>query len=98
MLYYLAVECSFVYAKCTRIECQLLWSDLMSISNYVVGCPWLVGGDFHIISILEEYFGNASQDLGAMANFDSFVSNCSFFHLPTIGSSCTCTILEMVGV
>ena len=37
------VNASFVYAKCTRAERRILWSELSSLAGSI-SRPWLVGG------------------------------------------------------
>jgi hypothetical protein len=37
---------SFVYAKCTAVERQHLWTHMRQLSS-VITQPWLVGGDFN---------------------------------------------------
>ncbi|XP_071913990.1 uncharacterized protein [Coffea arabica] len=82
------VNASFIYAKCTRAERQTLWSELSSIVGSITWL-WLIGGDFNIISTLAEYTDRTPQDLGAISDFNTAISNCRFQELPYTGSSYT---------
>src|SRR5688572_29481127 len=47
---------SLVYAKCTQGERLQLWESMADIAN-TVNLPWIVGGDFNVISNEEEKLG-----------------------------------------
>ncbi|XP_071902725.1 uncharacterized protein [Coffea arabica] len=82
------VNASFIYAKCSKAERQTLWSELSSIARSITRL-WLVGGDFNVISTLAEYTGRAPQDLGAISDFNTAISNCRLQELSYTGSSYT---------
>ncbi|KAL9670621.1 hypothetical protein QQ045_008175 [Rhodiola kirilowii] len=63
--------CSFVYASLTRFARSLLWSTLLDKAPQYTG-PWLVTGDFNVISSWVENKGGARGDLGAMFDFNDF--------------------------
>ncbi|XP_027150341.1 phospholipid-transporting ATPase 2-like [Coffea eugenioides] len=58
------VCCSFVYAKCSPVERRSLWADLMSILGNLVSKPWIVGGDFNVIAVEDEYLIEAEKWVG----------------------------------
>ncbi|XP_071916243.1 uncharacterized protein [Coffea arabica] len=74
------VNMSFIYAKCTRVDRHSLRSELSSITGSVTR-PWLVGGYFNVISTLAEYAGRAAQDLGAISDFNTAISD---YHLQEV--------------
>nr|XP_027093673.1 uncharacterized protein LOC113714075 [Coffea arabica] len=78
---------SFIYAKCTRVGRHVLWSELRALASShkaVVG-----RGDFNAIRTLAEYTGRAHQDLGAISDFNTAISDCHLQELPYSGSSYT---------
>lgn len=54
---------TFIYAKHTRHERQLLWTDLLELQQVVGDRPWMLGGDFNVISSLDEYVGLSTPNL-----------------------------------
>jgi hypothetical protein len=68
----LSCLCSVVYAKCCQIDRRSLWDNLLQISA-VNSMPWILGGDFNIVSQLCERAGGGSVDLHAMGEFHSFM-------------------------
>nr|XP_027071962.1 uncharacterized protein LOC113696777 [Coffea arabica] len=78
------VNATFVYAKCSRFERRILWSELGYIAETITR-PWLVGGDFNMITYVIEYVGRVAQDLGAIANLNATISNCCLQELPFSG-------------
>lgn len=57
----------FVYAKCSRAERQVLWSQLQQLSS--IETPWLVGGDFNTILRPSEKRGGLAPDYGSIQDF-----------------------------
>lgn len=53
---------SVVYAKCSRAEIIELWNHL--ISQDITG-PWVVGGDFNIVSSSHEKAGGSMEESGS---------------------------------
>lgn len=76
-----------VYAKCTRSERIHLWDHLRTISD--TSLPWLIGGDFKIISTLDERLGGNAPLLSAMYDFNSCISDCSLSKCSPAGSKYT---------
>lgn len=58
-----------VYAKCTIIERQILWQDLISIHNLVGATPWFLRGDFNAIATLGEAKGRVTPNLQSISDF-----------------------------
>lgn len=54
---------SAIYAKYSRVARWPLWAALEALSS-TVGCPWMVAGDFNIISSAEEKCGGAAPRVG----------------------------------
>nr|XP_027067853.1 uncharacterized protein LOC113693523 [Coffea arabica] len=82
---------SFVYGKCSRVERRALWSALGLISEEMETKSWLVGGDFNVVAAADEYAGQATQDLTAMAEFAECISACDLKEIPFSGSRYTWT-------
>ena len=63
-----------VYAKCTLRERRDLWTGL---TNCVISpnTPWCVGGDFNIVSSVNERIGGVGSppDLNAMSDFNNCI-------------------------
>ncbi|XP_071921776.1 uncharacterized protein [Coffea arabica] len=75
------VNATVVYAKCKQSERRALWSELGTIASTITR-PWLVCWDFNIISSVTEYVGRATQDLGAIADFNEAISSCCLTEVP----------------
>lgn len=67
---------TLVHVKCTPVERHCLC--LSHIASLIGDRPRVVGGDFNIISSLEEYSGRAPQDLQAIANFNNSILTASY--------------------
>ncbi|KAG6526875.1 hypothetical protein ZIOFF_008962 [Zingiber officinale] len=61
-----------VYAKCTRSERSLLWESLEELRPEGDRL-WLVGGDFNVISSMEEHSAGVLARPGAMEDFNNFI-------------------------
>ncbi|XP_042415557.1 uncharacterized protein LOC122004792 [Zingiber officinale] len=61
-----------VYAKCTRLERSLLWESLEELRPEGDRL-WLVGGDFNVISSMEEHSAGVLARPGAMEDFNNFI-------------------------
>ncbi|KAG6538552.1 hypothetical protein ZIOFF_003676 [Zingiber officinale] len=61
-----------VYAKCTRLERSLLWESLEELRPEGDRL-WLVGGDFNVISSMEEHSAGVMARPGAMEDFNNFI-------------------------
>lgn len=65
---------TLVYAKCTSKERKVLWDDLIRLS--IRSSPWCKGGDFNIISALEEREGGSRPDMRGMQDFNDCILDC----------------------
>ncbi|KAG6466434.1 hypothetical protein ZIOFF_075772 [Zingiber officinale] len=61
-----------VYAKCTRLERSVLWESLEELRPEGDRL-WLVGGDFNVISSMEENSAGVLTRPGAMEDFNNFI-------------------------
>ncbi|KAG6469540.1 hypothetical protein ZIOFF_070469 [Zingiber officinale] len=61
-----------VYAKCTRLERSVLWESLEELRPEGDRL-WLVGGDFNVISSMEEHSAGVLARPGAMEDFNNFI-------------------------
>lgn len=86
-----------IYAKSTRHERQVLWSDLMDLSTGVASHPWAVGGDFNAIASLEEYAGQSTPDLSSISDFSAFLYQSDFQEISTTGGLFTWTGMRRAG-
>lgn len=78
---------SFVYAKCRSAGRRELWDHITQIAT-VVSTPWMVGGDFNIMSH-DEKLGGASPDVRAMDDFNDAVSTANLIDAGFQGSKYT---------
>lgn len=67
-----SIVCSFVYAKCRRRQRIELWDSLINIADNN-STPWLVGGDFNIITMHNEKKGIHPLDVNATMDFNNFI-------------------------
>lgn len=79
---------SFVYAKCSVMERQALWTSLLLVHSKISG-PWLVAGDFNCIMKVDEKLGGNPPHLGAISDFNECVSDCALIDAGFIGSQYT---------
>ncbi|XP_031100850.1 uncharacterized protein LOC116004818 [Ipomoea triloba] len=79
-----------VYAKHTRTDRQILWSQLNAIIEES-SSPLLLGGDFNVISSVAEYKGNATPELNSISDFSTFIADNSLLDLATTGGTFTWT-------
>ena len=70
---------TIVYAKCTRRERRDLWDQLRVVSSNTL--PWVVGGDFNIISSTTEREGGQPPDLNAMNDFNICQLDCGLLDI-----------------
>ncbi|XP_060211804.1 uncharacterized protein LOC132639369 [Lycium barbarum] len=54
-----ALLITVVYAKCTQVERRVLWESLEDIAENC-NSPWMIGGDFNVITSEEEKYGGLS--------------------------------------
>ncbi|XP_060210556.1 uncharacterized protein LOC132637493 [Lycium barbarum] len=74
-----------VYASYDAGERRVLWDSINQVSN-LFDLPWLVGGDFNVISTEEEKLGGLPILYNEVADFNHCLSNCSLQNLGYIGS------------
>ena len=78
-------QISAVYAKCTRVgRCQL-WEAIKAVAARSHG-PWLVAGNFNIISNATERSGGAPPNPRNMVEFNKAVFNCGLSDMGFEGS------------
>ena len=80
---------SAVYAKCTRVGRRSLWQALEQVN--VGNDPWMVAGDFNVISSAEERMGGAEANMTNMEEFHSAIFKCSLNDAGFDGSPFTWT-------
>lgn len=71
-----SVLMTFVYAKCTRTERQLLWDELRDIASSADGHPWIIGGDFNTILHYHDRIGSGSNRFLEMLDFGEMIVDC----------------------
>ncbi|KAL0287132.1 UNVERIFIED_CONTAM: hypothetical protein Sradi_7130600 [Sesamum radiatum] len=67
------IFCTFIYAKCYRNPRRNLWEELVKLSNQ--DAPWIVGGDFNVISHPNENQGGDIQRMGPMEDFNDMMTD-----------------------
>lgn len=60
------------------------WNSLLDVASTVCGSPWMIGGDFNVLSASSERIGSSHFDFNGTLEFNSFISTLS---LLDIGSS-----------
>ncbi|KAL3534900.1 hypothetical protein ACH5RR_003361 [Cinchona calisaya] len=85
-IHHTRVAVNLVYAKCTQVERQFLWADLIDIA---VGCSglWAISGDFSVIESILECLGCPVQNNQAMADFANMIFQCWLKNIPIMGSA-----------
>ncbi|KAG6488356.1 hypothetical protein ZIOFF_049599 [Zingiber officinale] len=79
-----------VYAKCTRLERSLLWENLEELRPEG-DILWLVGGDFNVISSMEEHSAGVLARPGAMEDFNNFIMLAGLVDVGFVGDRYTWT-------
>jgi len=69
------------------MERAQLWRQLNAIIDDTR--PFLLGGDFNVISSISEYRGNAFPELGSISDFSDFIIDNSLIDLATMGGQYT---------
>ncbi|KAL3529370.1 hypothetical protein ACH5RR_008692 [Cinchona calisaya] len=67
-----------------NLEVQKLNSNIEN--NQVRSLPWIVTGDFNVVSSIEEYLGSSHPDMNIIENFNKFLEDCNLFNLPFTGN------------
>lgn len=83
-----AFQLTFVYAKCSIQERQVLWRSLLAMHSTLTG-PWLVAGDFNCIMATDEKLGGNPPSLAAMSDFIDCSSDCGLIDAGYLGSKYT---------
>lgn len=83
-----AFQLTFVYAKCSIQERQVLWRSLLAMHSTLTG-PWLVAGDFNCIMATDEKLGGNPPSLAAMSDFIDCSSDCGLIDAGFLGSKYT---------
>ncbi|XP_059294842.1 uncharacterized protein LOC132047883 [Lycium ferocissimum] len=76
---------TLVYAKCDRIERIELWDSLYNLASDMT-IPWLVGGDFNVITDEEEKYGVLPVSLNEVEDFRHCIQTCNLTDLGFKGS------------
>uniref|UniRef100_A0A7N0ZRI2 Endonuclease/exonuclease/phosphatase domain-containing protein n=1 Tax=Kalanchoe fedtschenkoi TaxID=63787 RepID=A0A7N0ZRI2_KALFE len=63
---------SFIYATCSKHGRRRIWEALID-HNTQIKDPWMIGGDFNVISSWAEKRGGRMIDDGSMMEFKSFI-------------------------
>lgn len=82
--------CSIIYAKCTYVERRDLWDNLISFGNSLSE-PWMVGGDFNVVTKADEKLGGLQPNLRSMQEFHECISQCQLMDGGYFGSKYTWT-------
>ncbi|XP_060211818.1 uncharacterized protein LOC132639385 [Lycium barbarum] len=77
-----------VYASCDARERIVLWHSINQVSN-LFDLPWLVGGDFNVISTEEETLGGLPVLYNEVVDFNHCLSSCGLQDLGYVGSTYT---------
>ncbi|XP_071920627.1 uncharacterized protein [Coffea arabica] len=85
-----SIQFSAVYARCTRVGRRDLWATMGALAGEVVG-PWLLAGDFNVISSMEERAGGSPANERNMEEFNDSIGNCGLTEVPFDGSVFTWT-------
>ncbi|XP_059285202.1 uncharacterized protein LOC132038567 [Lycium ferocissimum] len=91
-LFHQSLNCNIVltvvYASCDAGERRMLWDSISQVSN-LFDLPWLVGGDFNVISTEEEKLGGLLVLYNEVADFNHCLSSCGLQDLGYVGSTYT---------
>ncbi|XP_060210739.1 uncharacterized protein LOC132637704 [Lycium barbarum] len=79
---------TLVYASCDAGERRMLWDSISQVSN-PFDLPWLVGGDFNVISSEEEKLGGLPVLYNEVATFNHCLSSYGLQDLGYVGSTYT---------
>ncbi|XP_027118540.1 uncharacterized protein [Coffea arabica] len=85
-----SIQLSVVYARCSRVGRRELWAAMEELMGTVRG-PWLVAGDFNVISNAEERTGGSPANARNMEEFNAAIGTCGLEEVPFDGSLFTWT-------
>lgn len=78
------VVASFIYVNClARLRVEL-WDHLLSLVSSI-SSPWIISGDFNIISNLSEKNGGLMSDSSGMYDFQNFIMQAALIDPGFIG-------------
>lgn len=81
-----AIMITCAYASCDGRERRTLWSDLPSV---IPNIPWIVVGDFNIVTSQEEKMSGCPINLNDAAEFAQMIQQSSLTNLGYNGSKYT---------
>lgn len=70
---------SAVYATCTRVGMRGLWDAMEAVKKQRE--PWLIAGDFNVITSISERLGGAPPNARNMKEFNDAIFNCGLFSI-----------------
>ncbi|XP_059288856.1 uncharacterized protein LOC132042280 [Lycium ferocissimum] len=76
---------TLVYANCDRTERIELWDSLYNLASDM-SVPWLVGGDFNVITDEDEKYGGLPVSLNEVEDFRHCIQTCNLTDLGYKGS------------
>nr|XP_027120329.1 uncharacterized protein LOC113737276 [Coffea arabica] len=85
-----SIQVSAVYARCSRVGRRELWSAMEGLAGEVIG-PWLLAGDFNVISTSEERVGGSPANARNMEEFNAAIGSCGLSEVPFDGGLFTWT-------
>ncbi|XP_071917069.1 uncharacterized protein [Coffea arabica] len=85
-----SIQLSAVYARCSRVGRRELWAAMEELVGTGRG-PWLLAGDFNVISNAEERAGGSPANARNMEEFNAAIGNCGLVEVPFDGSLFTWT-------
>uniref|UniRef100_A0A7N0T5Z1 Endonuclease/exonuclease/phosphatase domain-containing protein n=1 Tax=Kalanchoe fedtschenkoi TaxID=63787 RepID=A0A7N0T5Z1_KALFE len=77
---------SVVYAACSKHGRRTLWDVLLNLNSRMKD-PWLVGGDFNVISNWSERRGGRFVDDSSIAEFNSFIMQSGLINISSSTSA-----------
>lgn len=86
----ISISISMVYAKCNRTSRQELWVALEVVAS-IVREPWIVAGDFNIITAKDKCLGGATPRLVEIEEFNETLQSCDISILDFDGARHTWT-------
>nr|XP_027101056.1 uncharacterized protein LOC113720378 [Coffea arabica] len=85
-----SVHFSAIYTRCSKVGRRELWAAMEGLSGDVCG-PWLLAGDFNVISSLEERVGGSPANQRNMEEFNESIGICGLAEVPFDGAAFTWT-------
>ncbi|KAH0749520.1 hypothetical protein KY290_028752 [Solanum tuberosum] len=79
---------TLIYAKCDSGQRVALWEDIYQLYNSMV-LPWIIGGDFNVVSNAEEKLGGLDVQPADVDDFANCIGDCDFIEVSFRGSPFT---------